>query len=63
MDFLEQTDGEKLQCAIFESVKRCCKFKPSGVIYDVINSCFYGKKSPRPSRNPVTIRKGCASER
>jgi transposase len=46
LDFLEQTDGEKLQRAIFDSVKQRYRLKASGVIYDVTNTYLYGKKCP-----------------
>ena len=46
MDFLEQTDGEKLQRTIFDSVKQRYHLKASGVIYDVTNTYLYGKKCP-----------------
>jgi hypothetical protein len=46
MDFLEQTDGEKLQRTIFDSVKQRYHLKTSGVIYDVTNTYLYGKKCP-----------------
>ena len=38
MDFLEQTDGEKLQRTIFDSVKQRYHLKASAVIYDVTNT-------------------------
>jgi transposase len=58
MDFLEQTDGEKLQRTIFESVKRFYKLKTSGVIYDVTNTYFYGKKCPlaKPGHDKEGVR-------
>ena len=46
MDFLEKTDGEELQRAIFESVKKRYRLQNSGVIYDVTNTYLYGKKCP-----------------
>lgn len=46
MDFLEQTEAEKLQRSIFESVKHHYRMKNSGVIYDVTNTYLYGKKCP-----------------
>jgi transposase len=46
MDFLEQTDGEKLQRTLFASVKQHYRLKTSGVIYDVTNTYLYGKKCP-----------------
>jgi len=46
MDFLENADQEKLQRAIFQSVKRKYRLSNSGVIYDVTNTYLYGKKCP-----------------
>jgi transposase len=46
MDFLEQSDNERLQRNIFESVKDNYKLNKSGVIYDVTNTYLYGKKCP-----------------
>jgi transposase len=44
MDFLEETDREKLQRDLFQSVKEKYHLKDSGVIYDVTNTYLYGKK-------------------
>ena len=44
MDFLEKDDGEQLQRAIFQSVKKRYRLQNSGVIYDVTNTYLYGKK-------------------
>ena len=44
MDFLEQSDPEALQRAIFKSVQARYALKNSGVIYDVTNTYLYGKK-------------------
>jgi len=46
MDFLEQTDSDQLQRAIFQSVKGKYRLQNSGVIYDVTNTYLYGKKCP-----------------
>lgn len=46
MDFLEQTDQEHLQRAIFQSVKQRYRLGNAGVIYDVTNTYLYGKKCP-----------------
>jgi len=46
MDFLEQTDSDQLQRAIFQSVKEKYQLQNSGVIYDVTNTYLYGKKCP-----------------
>jgi transposase len=46
MDFLEQTDSDQLQRAIFQSVKEKYRLQNSGVIYDVTNTYLYGKKCP-----------------
>ncbi len=46
MDFLEQTDSDQLQQAIFQSVKEKYQLENSGVIYDVTNTYLYGKKCP-----------------
>src|SRR5205807_7932434 len=46
MDFLEKDDGEQLQRAIFQSVKKRYRLQNSGVIYDVTNTYLYGKKCP-----------------
>ena len=44
MDFLEQSNPETLQRAIFKSVQAHYQLQNSGVIYDVTNTYFYGKK-------------------
>jgi transposase len=44
MDFLERTDPEQLQRAIFQSVQARYPLQHSGVIYDVTNTYLYGKK-------------------
>src|SRR5665647_1308915 len=44
MDFLEQSDPEAIQRAIFQSVQARYPLKKSGVIYDVTNTYLYGKK-------------------
>jgi transposase len=44
MDFLEQSDPEALQRAIFQSVQARYRLRNSGVIYDVTNTYLYGKK-------------------
>jgi transposase len=44
MDFLEQSDPEALQRAIFQSVQARYRLRHSGVIYDVTNTYLYGKK-------------------
>lgn len=46
MDFLEKSDGEKLQRAIFQSVQQHYRLQNSGVIYDVTNTYLYGTKCP-----------------
>jgi hypothetical protein len=38
MDFLEKTDGEQLQRAIFQSVKQPYRLQNPEVIYDVTNT-------------------------
>jgi transposase len=43
MDFLEQSDTEGLQRAIFSSVQDHYRLQNSGVIYDVTNTYLYGK--------------------
>jgi transposase len=60
MDFLEQTDGEKLQRTIFASVRQRYHLKPSGVIYDVTNTYLYGKKCPlaQPGHDKEGVRGG-----
>jgi transposase len=44
MDFLEQSDPEALQQAIFQSVRAKYPLRNSGLIYDVTNTYLYGKK-------------------
>lgn len=44
MDFLEQTEPDQLQRAIFQSVQDHYPLQHSGVIYDVTNTYLYGKK-------------------
>jgi transposase len=44
MDFLEQSDAEALQRAIYQSVQARYPLENSGVIYDVTNTYLYGKK-------------------
>jgi len=46
MDYLEKVDAELLQKNIFEKVKEKYKVKGNGVVYDVTNTYFYGKKCP-----------------
>jgi Transposase DDE domain len=46
MDFLEKSDPEQLQRAIFQSVQDQYPLKNSGVIYDVTNTYLYGKHCP-----------------
>ena len=43
MDFLEQSDAQGLQRAIFRSVQEHYRLENSGVIYDVTNTYLYGK--------------------
>src|SRR5271165_5157122 len=43
MDFLEQSDAQGLQQAIFRSVQDHYRLENSGVIYDVTNTYLYGK--------------------
>jgi Transposase DDE domain len=43
MDFLEQSDAQGLQRAIFRSVQDHYRLENSGVIYDVTNTYLYGK--------------------
>jgi len=43
MDFLEQSDAQGLQQAIFRSVQEHYRLENSGVIYDVTNTYLYGK--------------------
>ena len=43
MDFLEQTDPERLQRELFQCVKEKYQLRNSGVIYDVTNTYLYGK--------------------
>jgi transposase len=44
MDFLEKSDPEALQRAIFQSVQARYPMQKSGVVYDVTNTYLYGKK-------------------
>jgi transposase len=44
MDFLEQSDPEAIQRAIFKSVQARYPMQKSGVIYDVTNTYLYGSK-------------------
>jgi len=44
MDFLEQSDPEALQRAIFQSVQARYRLRPAGVIYDVTSTYLYGQK-------------------
>jgi transposase len=44
MDFLEQSDPQTLQKAIFQSVQARYPLQNTGVIYDVTNTYLYGKK-------------------
>lgn len=44
LDFLEQSDPQTLQKAIFQSVQARYPLQNSGVIYDVTNTYLYGKK-------------------
>jgi len=44
LDFLESKDIEKLQKDIFENVKKVYKLSSFGLIYDVTNTYFCGKK-------------------
>ena len=46
MDFLEQADQERLQRAIFPSVKQRYRLGNPGVIYEVTNTYLYGKQCP-----------------
>ena len=46
LDYLENTDSEKLQSEIFKSVQTKYALKPSGVVYDVTNTYLYGKSCP-----------------
>ena len=44
MDFLEKANPDSLQHAIFKSVQAHYQLQNTGVIYDVTNTYFYGKK-------------------
>lgn len=46
LDCLESQDETKLQKEIFENVKRKYKIDNNGIVYDVTNTYFYGKKCP-----------------
>ena len=46
MDFLQQTDQEKLQRDLFNSVRQTYHLGDSGIIYDVTNTYLYGKHCP-----------------
>jgi len=44
LDDIENNDMEQIQMDIFKDVKKSYKLNPSGIIYDVTNTYFYGKK-------------------
>jgi transposase len=46
LDSINKQDSEKLQQKIFEQVKNKYKINTKGILYDVTNTYFYGKKSP-----------------
>ena len=50
LDSLESQDSVTLQKRIFEKVKQVYKLSDTGIIYDVTNTYFYGKKCPLAKR-------------
>lgn len=46
LDSLESQDWERLQTALFETVKARYALQVSGVLYDVTNTYLYGKRCP-----------------
>ena len=46
LDYLESQESARLQKAIFDSVKARYDLTGKGIIYDVTNTYFYGKKCP-----------------
>lgn len=46
LDSINQQDSEVLQKKIFDEVKKNFKIDTTGILYDVTNTYFYGKKCP-----------------
>jgi transposase len=46
LDSIEQIDQMQFQQTIFEAVKKKLKIAPKGVVYDVTNTYFHGKRCP-----------------
>lgn len=46
LDSMEQLDQMQFQQTVFEATKKKLKLSPKGVVYDVTNTYFHGKKCP-----------------